>query len=343
MLFFFFLRRLFKQFFLVFFILIIILGASNLILRVEIISTLNAVMQIFFVMLPLMTVYAIPISSGMAVQMEVGQLLVGDELLLLRFFKSAYKSLCRSVLVFSLILTLFYIPLIFEFAPQSYLLGKKILLDLAKKQFCNLEPQKFHSPYPGFTFFFKDKKYEPDSSPRFETIFLAFHNKLNERYIFTAQEGFFKNDSVFLINGSVYTISSDKRYSATFKESNINIDKLFNLENSKSLNLLKFWKIKQLIKRLRQDKDVLWEFFKRIAQILWAFLFPFLSLFFILRFGRNKSNLLFTVASNGLIFLFSYISIAIAQALTTYFTLSMISLFGPLICVIILLYVFYGS
>lgn len=330
MLFSFFLKRFFKQFLIVFFIITAVLGASNILLRIQMISNPIAFVQIFFVMLPLMAIYAFPISASVSVQMVVGQLFVEDELLILKFLRPAYKYLYLSVASFALILTLFYVPLVFDFAPRSYLFGKQIILEFAKKQFYNLEPQKFHSPYPGFTFYFKERFYE-NSVPKFNTIFLAFSNKQNEQYIFTAKEGFFKDNSVSLLNGSVCTISSDKRYFAVFKESNINTEKLLNMEkDSKILNVLKFWNIKQLVEKFRQDNDVLWEFLKRISQILWMMLFPFLGLILIFRFGGKKSNLLVSVVTSGLIFLFSYISIAFAQALSCHFALSVAFLFGPL-------------
>lgn len=329
-LFFFFLNRFLKQFFIVFLIITAVLGVSNLILRIQMISTPMGLLQIFLVMLPFMAIYAVPIAAGVAVQVVIGQFLIEDELIILKFFKSAYNALCLSVVAFAFILTIFYTPLVFEFAPRSYLIGKQIIIELAKKQFYNLEPQKFHSPYPGFTFFFKERRYE-GGVPKFNTIFLAFSNKQNEQFIFTAREGFFRDNSVFLLDGSVCTISADKRYSAVFKESNINTDKLLNLEkDNKSLNVLKFWNVTQLFEKLQQDIEVLWEFLKRVSQILWLFFFPILGIFFIFRFGRKKSNLLVAITTSGLLFFASYISIAVAQALSACFALSMLILFGPL-------------
>lgn len=334
MLFFFFLNRFLRQFCLILVIITAILGASNLVLRIQMIFTPEGFFQIFMVMLPLMAIYAVPLSAAIAVQIVIGQLLVEDELLIVNFFKSAYKALCAAVLTFSLILTIFYAPLVFEFAPKSYLLGKKIILELAKKQFYNLEPQKFHSPYPGFTFFFKEKIYNGEV-PTFKTIFLAFNNKQNEQFIFTAREGYFQNDNIFLLDGSVCTISLDKRYNAVFKESNINTEKILNIEkDSKTLNMTKFWNVRQLFKKLQQDIDVMWEFLKRVVQILWLFLFPLLGMCFILKFGKKKSNLLIAVSTSGLLFLFSYISIAIAQALINNFIMSVLALFVPILIVI---------
>lgn len=331
MLFFFFLNRFLKQFFITFSIIIAVLGASNLVLRIQMITTSTGLLQVFLAMMPLMAIYAIPISAGIAVEMVVGQLMVEDELLLLNFFKPAYRALYLAVASFAIMLTVFYTPLVFEFAPRSYMIGKQILLNLAKRQFYNLEPQKFHNPFPGFTFFFKEKMCV-NGVPRFNTIFLAFSNKQNEQFVFTAREGYFKDDCVFLLDGSVFTINGDKRYCAVFKESNINTDKLLNIEkDNKALNVLKFWNVKQLYEKLAQDVDVLWEFLKRIVQILWLLLFPILGLFFIFRFGKKKSNLLIAVTTSGLIFLISYISIAVAQALSNNFVLSMFVLFGPLI------------
>lgn len=330
MLFSFFLKRFFVQFLTIFFIIILILGASNLVLRAEFFSGFWGMVQVFFVMLPLMAIYAMPLSAGIAVQKVVGDLLVEDELLVIEFFRPARKSLIWATVVFSFLLTVLYAPLIFDVAPQSYLRGKRILLNLAKKQFFHLEPQKFHSPYPGLTFFFKEKKYEK-GEPKFYNLFLAFHSK-DERYIFTASQGYFEQNKILMIDGSVHTISDDKRYTAIFKETTINLDKILNLDkNDKTVNVLKFWNIKQLLSMLRANEDALLEILKRLAQLLWLFFFPFLALYLIFILGRKKSNMLVAVITSGMLFLISYISIALAQVFSKNFIFSILFLYLPLV------------
>lgn len=326
----FFLKRFLFHFLTVFFIVVLILGASNLVLRAEFFSGFWGMIQVFFVMLPLMAIYAMPLSAGIAVQKVVGDLLVEDELLVVDFFRAARKALIWATVAFSLMLTIIYTPLIFDFAPQSYLRGKRILLNLAKKQFSHLEPQKFHNPYPGLTFFFKEKKYE-NNEPKFSNLFLAFHSK-NERYIFTANQGYFQQNKILMIDGSVHTIATDKRYTALFKETTINLDKILNLDkNDKTMNLLKFWNIKKLLLMLKENDEALFEILKRLAQLLWLLLFPFLALCFIFILGRKKSNMLVAVITSGVLFLASYISIALAQVVSKSLILSILFLYVPLI------------
>ncbi|KKQ32495.1 MAG: hypothetical protein US49_C0007G0037 [candidate division TM6 bacterium GW2011_GWF2_37_49] len=342
MLFLFFLKRFLVQFLTVFFIIILILGASNLVLRAEFFSGFCGMIQVFFVMLPLMAIYATPLAAGVAVQKVVGDLLVNDELLVIDFFRSARKALILATATFSLMLTIVYAPLVFDFAPQSYLRGKRILLNLAKRQFSHLEPQKFHSPYPGLTFFFKEKQHER-GEPRFNNIFLAFHSK-DERYIFTANQGYFQQNKILMIDGSVHTICTDKRYTAVFKETTINLDKILNLEkNDKTMDVLKFWNIKKLLSMLKDNDDVLFEILKRLAQLMWLLLFPFLALYSIFIFGRKKSNMLVAVITSGVIFLTSYISIALAQVVSKSLIFLILFLYLPLILCLFLCIKFFMS
>lgn len=330
MLFSFFFRKFISQFLIVVAITITLLGASNLVLRTEFITGIVAFMQVFFVMLPLMAIYAVPLAACIAVQKVVGDLMVEDELLVIDFFYSAKKALLYATFAFSILLSIFYAPLIFEYAPKSYLVGKRIILNLAKKQFLHLEPQKFHSPYPGITFYFKEKKME-QNKPKFCSIFLAFNSK-NGRYIFTAKEGFFERNKIFMIDGSVHTINEDKRYTAVFKETTINLNSLLNLEkNENALNLIKFCNIKQLLMVLKSDNDAVFELCKRLAQVFWVFLFPFLALCLIFILGRKKSNLLVAVLSSGLVFFLSYIFISGAQIVRHNMLFALLFLYVPII------------
>lgn len=330
MLFSFFLKRFLLQFITIFAVIILVLGASNLILRIEFFSSFFAMIQVFFVMLPLMAIYAMPIAAGVAVQKVVGDLLVEDELLVVSYFRPARRALVLATVTFSLLLSVFYAPLIFEIAPQSYLRGKRILLNLAKQQFCHLEPQKFHSPYSGLTFFFKEKKNE-GGEPHFCDLFLAFHNK-NERYIFTAKQGYFQQNKIIMLDGSVHTISTDKRYAAMFKETTINLDKILKLEkHDTTLDVLKFWNIKQLWCMLKKHDEALFEILKRLAQLFWLLLFPLLGLMLIFRFGRKKSNMLMAVVTSGLLFLISYITIAVSQVVSQSTIFSVLFLYLPLL------------
>ena len=54
------------------------------------------------------------------------------------------------------------------------------------------------------------------------------------------------------------------------------------------------------------------EWHKRMLQILWLLLLPFLSLWLMMLFAREKSNLLVSIAISGLLFFISYVHVHVA-------------------------------
>ncbi len=318
MLFRFFLKRFLYNFFLYFLLITVILGVGNVFVKLSMFSSLDALWFVFAALIPLMGVFAFPIAAGLAVHTTVGNLMVDDELLMVRFFSSAKRALWGSVLVFTFIVTSIYIPLTFYWAPQSYWAGKQALLHVAKRQFFKFEADKFHAPFPGVTVFFKQKIIEKNT-PFFSTLFLAFNNKQGERYLFTAKQGALKNDQLYLQHGSVYTITIGKHYFATFEQTEINLSKIFNLEKDLVQgHQAKFLTMSDLLNS-SNDQDSLFEFYKRIAQLLWLLLFPSLALMSVLAWGGNKSNLLSGLSFNGLFFLVSYVSMSLAQIMWAHF------------------------
>jgi hypothetical protein len=287
-----------------------------------------------------MGVYVFPLASGLSIQMVIGSLMVDDELLVVRFFKSARRVLQESILVFALTLSLVYVPLTFFWAPESYWIGKKMLLTLAKRQLYQLESEKFHTPFPGVTFYFHKKELSGEW-PSFSTIFLSFNGDKGERYFFTAQKGYVQTDSLLLLNGSVHTMQEMKHYHASFQESNLNVAKLFGLEKEHLFRHIKFMSLDALFLRCSCDKNAWFEVHKRIAQVVWQFLFPFLAFWGLFICGRRKSNFLSSIIFNGLLFLCCYITITAAQIFIQNIWLTLLFLYVPLVLLVMFFWWFY--
>lgn len=328
MLFIFFLRRFLFNFILFLTLITVILGVGNVFVKISLFSSLDALWFVFIALIPLMSIFAFPIAAGLAVHTTIGNLLVNDELLIVRFFSSAKRTLLGTVLLFSFAITLLYVPLTFYWAPQSYWVGKRALLNLAKRQFFQCDAGKFYTPFPGITFFFKQKSVE-QSLPHYASIFLSYNNKPNERYLFTAQRGFLKDNCLHLLRGSVYTIAPDKHYFALFEQTEINLSKLFNLEKdllqehqARFLPMYDLWK-------LNNNYEASYEFHKRLVQVLWLLMFPLFALMNVLAFGGSKSNLLLGILFMGLLFLLSYVSISFTHVIWGHF-LAKLLLYGVL-------------
>jgi lipopolysaccharide export LptBFGC system permease protein LptF len=227
-------------------------------------------------------------------------------------------------------------------APQSYHKGKDFILNFAKKQFYQLEPNTFYNVVPGFTLFFKNKAYE-DSKLIFEKLLLMVSEKKGQdRYIINAKRGYLVGDALFLEDGVIQNISVSKHYFGSFAQTQIDLDRFFDVDkDKKNPKHLKFFDYSDLKKRLFERSDVFIEFFKRIAQILWQLLFPFLALCAMMVFSRKKSNLLIAVAFGGSIFLFSYICLNVAQTLYYMRYVAMLLMFVPIVLLYGLFYVLY--
>ncbi len=328
-LFLFFFKRFLYNFCLFLFLLTVILGIGNVFIKIAFFSNISAIWFIFMALVPIMGIFSFPVAAGLAVHTAIGNLMIDDEILLIRFFSSAKRSLFGAVFVFSFLCSAVYIPLTFHWAPQSYLAGKRALLQFAKKRFCHLEAGRMHTPFPGVTFFFKKKKNEVDM-PNYSFLFLAFNNKNGERYLFVAQRGVWKDNRLYLHRGSIYSMDSGKHYFATFEKTEINLNDIFNLDHdhlpkyqAKFLTTANLWQAKD-------DAEVFYEFHKRLVQVLWLLLIPFFALINILSFGCKKSNILLGLLFNGLFFLASYISMSLAHTLWLHQNIAITLLYGTI-------------
>ncbi len=336
-----FLKRFYLNFLIFFIALAFIFGVSDLFVRLPLVASINVMPKLFLLMLPLMAQFAIPIASALAVQMVVGNLYIEDEVLFFYFFSSARRVLHQVVLIFSISILAFYIPLIFVWAPQSYKKGKEFIIKFAKEQFYQLEPNKFHTPFSGFTLFFKQKVIS-DEKLVFDKMLIMFKEKQGERYLINAQKGFLLNDVLFLDDGTIQNIGSNKHYFATFNQTEIDFKRFLGTDKDDKISeQLKFVSWSELKKIKNKQAGAFVEYYKRIAQIFWQFLFPFLALWGIMILGRKKSNLLISIAFSGFLFLFSYICLNVALIVHQSKYLSILLLYFPLVLLSLLLYFFY--
>ncbi len=355
MLFTFFLKRFYKNFFIYFIILILILASSDMFLRLPAISSFSAGIMVFILMLPLMSQFAIPIASCLSVLMVIGNLYVEDEILLIYYFRKSRYALTKSLFVFSLSILILYVPIVTEFAPQTYKKGKQLILNLAQKHFASLCPKKFHNISSNFTIFF-EKQLKNNQKLEFVKLLLFFKEKSGQQYIVNAQSGFLANNILLLKNGTIQNISLDHAYISSFEKTEINLNQFIDSqERFLDRKDLKFYTLRELnnLENMqmdinRSDKtikflDILIEKNKRIAQILWQFLFPFLSLFLIIYFAKSKSNLLIGIFLSGFLFLISYILLNIIKTLAFLGYGAILLFYFPIIVLFILAFYFYNK
>lgn len=341
MLFLYLLKKFYKNFIFLFLVLLFIFAISDVFIRVPFLASLEIAPKFLLLMLPLMAQFSIPLSSCLAIQFVVGNLYINDEVLFFSFFSSARKTLKNAVLFFSISLLFIYAPLVFWWAPQSYKNGKQFILNFAREQLSVLTPGEFHAPVSNFNFFFKSKNIK-DNEIIYENLLLVIKEKDGKKYLINAKTGSLLKDTLFLNNGSIQNLGHSKSYFGNFEQTEISLDKLF--ESSKDKNnftQLKFCTVNDLINLKDEDYNAEIELYKRISQILWQLLFPFLALWGIMVFAKRKSNLLLSVFLSGSIFLFSYISLNFAQVVYKNIIYTILLLYLPLMLISAVFYHFY--
>jgi lipopolysaccharide export LptBFGC system permease protein LptF len=340
----FFLKRLSIRFFLFFVLMLLILATSDLFVRIPVIPSVYMIPHLVLAMLPLVALFAVPLASCLAVQMVIGDLCIDDNLLLLNFFASARASLYKSVLLFSLLIQLFFIPLIFFWAPQSYEIGKRMLISFARDHLLQLEPHIFHTPLEGVTIYFEDKTQIDHGVQAFHHLLLVMTTKHKEQYFFSAKQGQLHKDHLLMNHGSMLMKSGKRSYSACFLQSKIDLDQLVDYEKKNSgLKDQKFSTLPKLVHHALSQKEAAFEIHKRIAQIIWQLLLPFLALFsiFLWRHRRKSGTLLPGILMSGSLFFAQYSMLTLAQAVSKYDILSKGILYAPALTLLFMLYLQY--
>lgn len=282
--------------------LVPLFACADTLVRLMGVSFSFQLLKFFLFILPLVCVFAVPLATCLSVQLTVGNLFIGNEVLLLHFLLRARKSIGRAVGIFAIVLTLLYIPLVFEWAPNSYWNGKSFLLSIAQKQVEQMQPGVFHQLGSKASIFFKNK-----TKNAFSEMIISFREQQTP-YTICAQMGELENGILVLTNGAMHSWSGKREYQAQFETMELALEKIFLKNDGGSVQKpTKFFTYSELM--AAQDEPAFKEWHKRIVQILWQFLLPFLSLWAMLVFAQAKSNILLSIILSGFLFLFSYISL----------------------------------
>lgn len=342
MLVYYFLRCFFYQGIIFFSILTAIFASCNLFLRLPLINSASTIPLLMVAMLPLMALFALPLAASFAVYTTIAQHASGSELLMLSFLKSAQRSLLKAVGIFALCCGFVYTLLVFQYAPQSYHVGKRLLLKVAQEHLFTLEPNKFHSPFSTFTFFFKKKESFEKDKPIFSTLLLVFtpSKKQEDRYFFTAQQGFFEDNTFILLNGALYTFKSGHIHVAHFEHTEIDFNQFINNDNGVLQGSgLKFLTLHRLLDIRKTDPQAFVEINKRIAQSLWQCAQPLLALF--LGSVLLYESMLASVLLCGSLYLLSYVLIALAQTCHHNIPLTLMLFYLPILLILLSAWILY--
>lgn len=332
-----FVRNFTRSSILFFSILTLILASCNLFVRLPFITHISSAPLLVITMLPLMAQFALPIATSLSVFSVISAHISNLELLILDFLSAARLSLYKAITLFSFLSCCAYAFLLFQLAPNSYQVGKKILLNMARDHILTLEPNKFHNPFPSCTVFFKQKTLiDDDAKVFFSPLFLVFMPKASknndEYYLFTAESGYFTQNCFVLNNGSLYTYARGHLHTATFVQTKINIARFINAsEQLVSLTQPKFLPLMPLLERSSHEFAAWVELHKRIALVLWSFVQPWLIFFF--ASILSVWSLLMGIILSGLLYLLSYVFVTSAQIYVQGVTSAMLFFYVPVLSV----------
>lgn len=300
------------------------------------------IIKLFWLMIPLICIFAMPIASALAVGVTVGELFARDELLLVRYFSGARKKLELSVWIFAFALLVCYIPLIFEFAPSGYWKGKRFLVRAAQIQIEHLSPQKFHSIASYCTIFFKKKFISKEGTTQFQDILLMVHQKNKKQYLVTAQKGILESGVLKLSFGTIYNNNNANNQAIVgFKDLEIAFEKMFFDTENTLKKPSKFLTYNELIATYPTDDRAWQEFHKRIGHLIWQLFLPFMVLWTMMLFAKIKSNLLLSVVVSGGLFLCSYLSLNMAYFFLNRFWVTIFVFYSIPVVSISMLYLLY--
>lgn len=309
-----FLKRFFLQFILFLGGLVPLFSSCNVIVRLASVPFSFQIMKLLWLMLPLICVFAVPIASALAVGITVGNLFSRDELLLLQYFPEARRKLGLATWIFSFVLFAAYVPMVFQLAPASYWKGKRFLFRAAQTQIENLPENKFHKIGSRCTIFFQEKVKEGSS---FKNLLLMVRQKKEnsfdgKEFLVTAQGGTIDDGVLNLFDGVIYNNGDKNQYVTSFKKLELAFEEMFFPSGEKLKKQTKFLEVDELVDKSKKNLRAFQEFHKRVGQVLWQLLLPFLMLWLMMFFGKKRSNLLLSVIVGGGLFLFSYISLNMA-------------------------------
>lgn len=333
-----FLKQFYLRFFFFFAALLFILTSADMLMRLATLPSVAFIPKIFICMLPLISLFAIPIASCLAVQTTVGELYASNAILVLKFLSSTKRALHIALTIFTCSLLIPYSVLIFEWAPRSYLSAKQLIIAFAKEHLSSLDAGIFHRPTDDFSIFFKGKKQymlaKGKEATKFFDLMLVVRAEDHE-YMMSAKEGELVDNVLSLKNGTMYNERDGKKYVASFGNTEINIDQLTapkpgaGEQKKREVLQTKFLAWDELRALKKDHPKAVVEFHVRIVRIIWQLLLPFLALAGLIRWGVPlRFNLMVSVAWTGSLVLFSYLLLSISGAFWKNGLLAFVLLYG---------------
>lgn len=343
MLFAYFLLKLYHYFFIFCAILVFILSASNVFVKFSLAQFITLIPSLFVTVVPVMLTFAIPIASCLAVYTVVHSCFISEEFTFLQMSTKGKRMLFLAVLTFSSSLLCFYIPLLFQWAPSTYLAGKKLLLQTAKQNIGSLQEGRLHTTIPQMAIFFK-KKHTESTHTSFNHLFCSFDEKNQAAYLFSAKKGIINQQILQLEEGTAYHHYKEQHYCISFNYAHMNLETLIGFQSSK-LQITevqsKYLTWHTLISEQNNYK-VLLEKHKRIIQALWQWLFPLLMLQYaiLFHFFINMS-MIGGIALSCILFFAMYATLILGQLHYSHYCINLIIFYGILIFILLSSYFLY--
>ncbi|HBS48167.1 TPA: hypothetical protein DEO28_03725 [Candidatus Dependentiae bacterium] len=344
------LKKFYKNFFILLMILMLVLSFGDMLVRLTLLPSMDSIPKLILLMIPLISIYAIPISIIFSTFITIGQIYQKNEILLFYYLPKIRRDIRRSLAIFILSITPLYGFLVFDFAPKCYQEGKEFIVRIAKDHIGSLDAGRFHYPSPNFVIFFKNKinNFDGTGATKFYNLFLTFQDDKNQRFIMTAAQGNLKGEVLKLYNGTIQNQNYSNNYLMTFCDTEILVEQLLG-QKGKNLKNIQDKHTKFLnwndIRTLKDSvKTVNIEFHCRIAKIFWLFILPFLALMILSIFGTvGSSNLVLGVLGTLFLFLISYLHVNIAKIFWNFEIIGFLATYGFIFLITFLLWCVYRT
>lgn len=282
-------RQFLVAFLIVLGVLTAVLSAVNVVGK-NIFSSPELIVVLFVGALPFMAVFAYPFALLSANLMVFYAAQQKNELVLVSFFTRLRQQILCGSLVNSLLVTMFFAPLILFIAPQSYDWGKQLLYVVIEQKISTLSPGLLHFPMPGIVLYFEESS-QRGAITELHNFFLIQHGSIH----FASQNTHHDRDEKMPILESVMwgerVLMSDKKivikagslvgfdkkdgglsFVASFDDGLLDLEKLFVAAKIHATQPAKYQTIKTLWHAC--DVDAVVERFRRYLQMLWIFLTP---------------------------------------------------------------------
>jgi lipopolysaccharide export LptBFGC system permease protein LptF len=314
-------------------------------MRLPFIYKLSLIPSFIWYGLPLIMIYSLPLAATTALYTTIQQHHAYDQLLITAYLRAAKNALYRAFFLFGACLTVCFGLLVFDWAPQSYKTSKALLLKAAKDHFLQLQPHKFHTPFPTVTFYYRAKQpataNQAEQESIFHNILLIITPKGEGRYFFTAQKGYFTQHALVLEHGQLSTLKEMQCHQVNFEKTYLNIDHIIDAANThKNTELSKFMGLRQLFRAAGLSHDLCaGEIHKRIAQIVWFMALLVIAVY--LAFIAKGYGLVVCLLGCGVPYLISYFLLNLAQVFYPQQGVFFMVLYGPLVFLLLIYSLIY--